>query len=172
MEHQKILNLLNETGRSNFVTRKWSIVNDQWNINYDTDYNTDILKSNLCDKNDAYILVKGNITIEVCNLVTEVAFKNCAQFTTCITNIDRTTKDDAEDLDLVMPMYNQIEYISNHSETIQILWFYSKDKATTFNNDIENTDDFKSFKYKAKLLGNWVEYRANGILRNVTSAYY
>ena len=51
---------------------------------------------------------------------------------------DGTTIDDAEDLDLVMLMYNLIEYISS-------LWFYSKDKATNFNNDIENTDDFKSF---------------------------
>ena len=51
-------------------------------------------------------------------------------------------------------MYNLIEYSSNFSETTGSLWFYSKDEATGFNNNFGNTDDFKSFKYKAKLLGN------------------
>ena len=58
MEHQKILNLLNEANNSNFVTRKWNIFNDQSNINYDVGnkiiYNTEVLKSNFCDYNDAY----------------------------------------------------------------------------------------------------------------------
>ena len=67
MEHQKILNLLNEASDSKFVTRKQNIVNDQSNANYDVGneiiYNTEILKSNLCDFNDAYILGKGDITV-------------------------------------------------------------------------------------------------------------
>ena len=67
MEHQKILNLLNEASDSKFVTRKQNIVNDQSNVNYDVGneiiYNTEILKSNLCDFNDAYILGKGDITV-------------------------------------------------------------------------------------------------------------
>ena len=66
MEYQKILNLLNRTNDSKFVTRKWNIVNDQSNANYDVGneiiYNAEVLKFNLCDYNDAYILVKGNIT--------------------------------------------------------------------------------------------------------------
>ena len=61
MKHKKILNLLNESNDSKFVKRKWNIVNDQLNGNYDAIigiiYNTEILKSNLCDYNDAYILV-------------------------------------------------------------------------------------------------------------------
>ena len=113
--------------------------------------------------NDAYILVRSDISIAGHNLVTEVAFKNCAPFTKCMIKIDGTTIDDAEDLDLVMLMYNLIEYISS-------LRFYSKDKATNFNNDIENTDDFKSFKYKAKLVvyttAQPAPNQANGILRN------
>ena len=60
MEHQKILNLLNEANDSKFVTKKWNIVNDNSNANYrvgnETNYNTEVLKSNLCDYNDAYIL--------------------------------------------------------------------------------------------------------------------
>ena len=63
-------------------------------------YNTEILKSNLCDYNDAYILVTGEITV-VAAPATKVAFKNCAPFTKCVTKIDGTAIDDAMDLDLV-----------------------------------------------------------------------
>ena len=75
-------------------------------------YNTEVLKSNLCDYNDAYILVRGNITI-IRHNVTEVVFKNCGPFIKYITTIDGTTIDDAENLDLVMLMYNVLEYSSN-----------------------------------------------------------
>ena len=69
MEHQKILNLLNDANSSKFVTRKWNIVNDNSNSNYaaanEINYNTEILKSNLCDYNDSYILVIRDITVVV-----------------------------------------------------------------------------------------------------------
>ena len=140
MEHQKILHLLND---SKFVTRKWNIVNDQSSANYDVEseiiYNTEVFKANICDFKDAYILARGHITITG-HQVTQVAFKNCAPFTKCIAKIDRTTTDDAEDLDLVMPMYNLIEYSSNYSETTGNFWFYSKDEATNFNADIANNN--------------------------------
>ena len=74
--------------------------------------------------------------------------------------------DDAENLDLVMPMYNRIKYSSNYSETTSSLWFYSKDEATNFNADIVNND--KSFKNKTKLLENTVADGVNGILKNAT----
>ena len=61
-----------------------------------------MLKSNLCDYNDAYILVRGDITIIGRNILIEVAFKNCALFIKFITKIDGTTIDNAEDLDLDM----------------------------------------------------------------------
>ena len=71
-------------------------------MNYDagneTIYNTEVLKSNLCDYNDAYILVKGYITVKAAPPATQVSFKNCAPFTKCITKIDGNTIDDAEDL--------------------------------------------------------------------------
>ena len=102
MEHLKILNLLNEANDSKFITRKWNIVNDNSKSNYDPaneiTYNTEILKSNLCDYNYAYILVRGDITV-VAALATQVAFKNCAPFTKCIKKIDETANN-AEDLDL------------------------------------------------------------------------
>ena len=69
--------------------------------------NRNILKLILCNYNDAYILVRGNI-ITLNHEVTQVAFKNCASFTNCITKIDGTVIDDAEDLDLIMPMYSSI----------------------------------------------------------------
>ena len=128
MEHQKILNLLNEANNSKFVTRKLNIVNDNSNSNYDAtnkiNYNTEVLKPNLCDQNDAYILVRGYITV-IAAPATQTAFKNCALFAKCITKIDETTIDDAKDLDLVMLMYNLIEYSSNYSETTGSLWFCS-----------------------------------------------
>ena len=78
-------------------------VNDQWNANYNVGneiiYNTEVLKSNLCDYNDAYMLVTGNIVI-IGHQATQVSFKNWAPFTKCITKINGTTIDDNEDLDL------------------------------------------------------------------------
>ena len=75
MEHQKTLNLMNEASDSKFVTREWNIFNDQSNANYDV--GNEVLRSNLCDYNDAYILVRGNITITG-HQATQVAFTNCA----------------------------------------------------------------------------------------------
>ena len=123
---------------------------------------------NLCDCNDGYILVRGDITI-IGHQVTQVAFKNCAPFTKCITKIDEKTTDDAENLALVMPMYNLIECSSNYSKTTGSLWLYSKDEATDFDADIANTNNFKSFMYKAKLLENTEADGANGILKNATN---
>ena len=86
MEHKKILNL---ASNSKFVTRKWNLANENSKVDYDVGnksiYDTEVLKSNLCDYNDAYILVRGNITI-VGHQVTQVAFENCVPLTKCITN--------------------------------------------------------------------------------------
>ena len=109
MEHQKILNLLNEAS---------NIIYHQSNANYDVGneiiYNTEVLRSNLCNCNDASIIIRANITV-LAAPVTEVAFKNGAPFTKCIIKIDGTAIDDAKDLDLVMSMYNLIEYSWNYS---------------------------------------------------------
>ena len=67
IEHQKILNLLNDANDPKFVTRKWNIISDNSNSNYaaanEITYKTEILKSNLCDYNNACILVTGDITV-------------------------------------------------------------------------------------------------------------
>ena len=89
------MRLLNEPGDSKFVTRKLNNVNDQSNANCSienkTIHSTEVLKSNLCDYNDAYILVRGNITVTGPILATEIAFKNCIPFIKCFTEIDETT---------------------------------------------------------------------------------
>ena len=169
--------MLNEANDSEFVTRKWNIVSDNTKSSYaatnEVCYNIEILKSNLCNHNDAYILVTGEITV-IEAPQTQVAFTNCTPFTKYITQIDEKAIDDVEHLDLLISVYNLIEYSSNHSEATVCLWFYSKYEGTNFNEDIANDDNFKCFKCKVKLLGNIVAQSranaANGILRNVAVA--
>ena len=107
-----------EHSDSKFVTRNWNISNDNSKANNDAEneitYNTEVLKANLRDYNDAYILVRGDNTITTAP-TRQVAFKNCAPLTKCITKVDGTKIDDAEDLDLVMPMYNLMQHSSNCS---------------------------------------------------------
>ena len=76
-----------------------------------------------------------------------VIFKNCAPFTKCISRINGTDIDEAQDTDIVMPMYNLIEYSENYSKTSGSLWKYYKD----VHND--NLADSESFKYKVKIIG-------------------
>ena len=77
--------------------------------------------------------------------------------------IDRATIDDVKDLDLAMLMHNLLEYSSNYSCTAVGLWFYSKDEATDFNNAIADTNDFKTVKYKTKLIESTA---TTGVLEN------
>ena len=168
---------MNEANNSKFVTRKGSIVNDHSNANYEErneiTYNVEFLKSNLCNCNNPYIIVTGDITVTGAPQ-RQVAFKSCAPFTKCITKIDGTTIDGAENFDLIIPMYNLIECSSSYFETTENLWFHTKYEAINFNADITNTDDIKSFKYEAKLFGSTAAQpasnAANGILKNATIA--
>ena len=89
-----------------------------------------MLKSSLCDYSDAYIHVKGTITVnnsaaasaDANNTNKKVIFKNCAPFTKCISEIYNTNIDDAKDIGIVMPMYNLIQYSDSYSKTSGILW--------------------------------------------------
>ena len=78
---------------------------------------TSSLESSLCDYSDAYILVTGNITVTGGDANTKVAFKNCAPFTKCITEINETFTNDAEHINVAMPMYNLTEYSDNYPDT-------------------------------------------------------
>ena len=135
MERQKILSLLNEANDSKFVTKELNIVNDQSNSNYsavnEIIYNTEVLKPSLCDFSDYYILVRGGIIFIWPDIAIAVALKNCAPFINYITKVDGTTIDDAEDLDLVTPMYNLLENRSSYSVLLihQLLYeFFSNMK--------------------------------------------
>ena len=96
-----------------------------------------MLRSNLCDYADAYILVNETITItgdgddDAAKRADErdkgVTFKNCAPFIKCISRINNTKIDNVKDIEIVMPMYNLIEYSDNYSKTSGSLWQFDKD---------------------------------------------
>ena len=171
MEYQKIANLIDDASNqpSKFRTRNWIEINDEsrgaYNVNSQIKFKTTMLKSSLCDNSDAYILVKGTITVNntaaqgaaANNTNKKVIFKNCAPFTNCISEINNTQIDNAKDIDIVMPMYNLIEYSDNYAKTTGRLWKYCKDiPVRNANNeifvfDVSNTTD--SFKFKAKITG-------------------
>ena len=154
MEYQKIANLLESTSDnlSKFRTRNWVEINDESRGNYassDIRFKTLMLRSDLCDYADSYILWKGRITITgagdgaAVRLEDErnkgVTFKNCAPFTKCIRRINNTDIDNAHDIDIVMPMYNLLEYSDNYSKTSGRLWQYYKDDPN------DNLTDSESF---------------------------
>ena len=124
-----------------------------------------MLRSSLCDYSDAYILVKGNITLNntaaegaaANNINKKVIFKNCALFTNCISKINNTQIDKGKYIDIVMPMYNLIEYSDNCSKTSGSLRQYCKDLPAVNNagniNDFTATNTTDSFKFKAKITG-------------------
>ena len=144
-------------------------INDEsrgvYNVNSQIKFKTTMLKSRLCDYSDAYILVKGTISVNntagagvgANNTNKKVIFKNCAPFTNCISEINNTQIDNAKDIDIVMPMYNLIEYSDNYAKTTGSLWQYCKDiPAREAGNIIENfTGDntTDSFNFKEKITG-------------------
>ena len=132
MEYQKIANLLDNAPNqpSRFRTRNWVKINDDSRGTYanaDIKFKTTMLKSDLCDYADAYIFFKGTITITGAGADATarqadernkgVIFKNCVAFTKCISIINNTDIDNAQDIDIVMPMYNLIECSDNYSKT-------------------------------------------------------
>ena len=131
MEYQKIENLLNDGSNksSKFRTKNWVEINDDvYSPNKQIRSKTAMLRSSLCDYSDAYILVKGNISVNntvadgaaANNTNKKVIFKNCAPFTNCISKINNTQIDHAEYIDIVMSMCNLIEYSDNYSKTSEV----------------------------------------------------
>ena len=129
MEFQKIVNLLDMTCDDKdllrFATKKWIEVYDQtgvenYNVNKEIRIKAPMLRSDLCDFSDAYIVVKGTIPVTDPDNAKEnksVVFKNNAPFINCISKINGVQIDNAEDLDVVMPMYNLLEYSKNYKKT-------------------------------------------------------
>ena len=145
-----------------FATRKWYVINDQNTTDYGEGnedsttikFETKIIKSNLCDYSDTYILVTGDITAIGGNANTKVAFKNCAPFTKCVTHIKDQHVDNADDLDIVMPIYNLNEYSKNYSDTSGSLWQFKRYKQNMNNkNPVNvNTAYLSSFKYQSSFI--------------------
>ena len=113
-----------------------------------------MLKSSLCDYGDTYIFVKGTITITGAGTDPalrqadegdeEVIFKSCSPFINCQIEINNTETDNAQDIDIVMSIYNLIEYRENYSKTSRSLWQYYKDEPN------DNLGDSEPFKSKVK----------------------
>ena len=148
MEYHKTANLLGSTSDKvpRFITKKWIDVYDQssttenrCNPNKQIRFKTSMLRSDLCDYNDAYIVVKGIITVAGAlnrnKRNRDFILKNNAPFISCISKINGVLIDNVEDLGIVMPMYNLLEYNKNYSKTSGSLWNYYKDKLTNERND-------------------------------------
>ena len=172
MEYQKIVKLIDDDAsnqRSKFRTRNLVEINDEsrgaYNVNSQIKFKITMLKSSLCDYSDGYILVKGTISVNntaaqgaaAYNTNRKVIFKNSPPFTNCISEINNTQIDNAKDIDIVMSMYNLIEYSDNYAKSTGRLWQYCKDIPARNDNDeiiifdVNNVTD--SFNFKVKFTG-------------------
>ena len=173
MEYQKITNLLDTTSDNEprFITRKWVEVHDQsGSAKYrhkpskQLRFKPSMLRSDLCDFSDAYIVVKGTVTLTKTNKTGIIdkrnrflAFKNNAPFTNCTSKINNVLIDNAEDLGVVTPMYNLLESSKNYKKTTRSLWNYCRDKpnnppATDYNaNESLNTKAVLQEKHQLKI---------------------
>ena len=193
MEFQKIANFIGTTSDNKdlpkYVIKKWIEVYDQsegnYNVNKEVRIKTSMLRSDLCDFSDAYIFVKGNITVTkkiftaddidapnntAANVnatnnanddgfgYKKLVFKNNAQFINCISKINGVKIDNAEDLDVVMSMYNLLEHSKNYRKTTGCLWNYYRDQpnSTIGNNNISHS--ILNFDYKANFMENGVTH--------------
>ena len=170
MESQMIINLLdsNDNESQKFATKRWYIINDQntGNNAYDNGedgttikFETKLIKPNLCDYSDAYILVIGNIQNKPANSV--VAFKNCAPFRTCDVTINDEHVEKAEDLDIVMPMYNLLEYSDNYQDSTGSLFQFKRDEPPDDNANVANNTT--SLVHKSKLISGTVDNNVNNV---------
>ena len=176
MEHDKINNLLISEDNENevlskFLTREYVRINsllNTYNENKSIRFKTPMLRSSLCDYSNAYILVKSTITVTApganndANNIRDkknrpVILKNNAPFVSCITRINGELIEDANDLDIVIPMYKLLEYNKNYRKTIGLLYNYCRDELSDDADD-NNFDNIRvvnsnTFKYKNKITG-------------------
>ena len=165
MEYQKLTKLLDTTFDNvpRYITKKWVEVYDQSGSDEDgyKPSKKTRSRSDLCDFSDAYIVVKGTITVtnpNDANYKNKLVLKNDALFTSCISKINNTLIDNAEDLDIVMPMYHLLEYSKNYRKATGSLWNYYRDKANSSkggenNNANYSIKDSKYFDYKTSVTG-------------------
>ena len=182
MKFQEIANFLNtapdDKDLPRFVTKKWIEVYDQSEKNYSPNkemrIKTSMLRSDLCNFSDAYIVVEEDIPLEGDNDANKqnknLAFKNNAPFINCISKINGIKIDNAEDLDVVMLMYNLLEYNKSYRKTTGSLWNYYRDEPSD-----PLSSNSESFKYKTSITGNTYNigdgeegYDANKVGKNET----
>ena len=169
MEFNKINNLLGPAHDkvSRFITKKWIEVQSQSGNTYSTSkpirFKTSVLRSDLCDYSDAYVWVKGKITVtdpnNNANFDRRLTLKNNAPFISCISKIKVELIENAEDLDIMIPMYNLLEYSKNYEKTSGSLFNYYRDEPKDHDEgDGDNAinisiRDSNSVDYKTKILG-------------------
>ena len=196
MGFQKIVNFLDTTSDKKdlptFVTKKWIEVYDQsegnCNVNKEIRIKTSMLRSDLCEFSDAYIVVIRNITVTKKTFTADdfadpndtdaiatatntannnelgnnkLVFKNNAPFINCISKINGVKIDNAEDLDVVMPMYSLHEYSKNYRKTTGSLWNYYRDEPSSTigaNNITHSILNSESFDYKGNFMENGVTH--------------
>ena len=181
MEFQKITNFLDTTfddkDLPRFFTKKLIEVYDQsresYNVNKEIRIQTSMLRSDLCDFSDAYIVAKGTFTItnpDGAKRNKAVAFKNNTPFINFISKINSVKIDNAEDLEVVMPTQNLLEYCKNYRKTAASQWNYYRDEPS----DILSSDS-ESFKYNTCITANTYNigigeagYNANKVVKNET----
>ena len=123
-----------------------------YSVNKEIRIKTPMLRSDLCDFRDAYIVVKGTNTVtnpDNAKRNKAVAFKNNAPFINCISEINGVQIDNAEDLDIIMPMYSLLQCSKNYKKTTGSLWNYYRDEPS---NPLSSSSE--SFKYKTSITGN------------------
>ena len=173
MEFNKINNLLgpehDEVPR--FITKKWIEVQSQSGNTYSTSkpirFKTSMLRFDLCDYSDTSVWVKGKITVtnpnDNANFNKELTLKNNAPFISCISKINGELVENAEDLDIVIPMHSLLEYSKNYEKTSGSLFNYYRDEPseTTIgagNNAINiSIRNSKSCDYKTEIIGSLVK---------------
>ena len=170
MESQKIINLLdsNDNKSQKFATKRSYTISDQntGNNAYGNGedgtaikFETKVIKPNLCDYSDAYILVTANIQNKPANSV--VAFKKYAPFRTCDVTINDEHIEKAEDLDIVMPMYNLLEYFDNYQDSTGSLYQFKRDEPPDDNANVGNATT--SLVYKSKLIKGTDDNNVNNV---------
>ena len=162
METQKIVNLLGGADNKSlkFATRKWYVIPAQNNTDYGegkkdsttVKFETKVIKSSLEDYSDAYILVAEDLTAIGGDGHTRIAFNNCSASTKYLNHINNEHVDNADNLDIIMPIYNLIEYSDNYSDTSGSLWQIKRDERrvkNTGNSENISTANSRSLKYKS-----------------------
>ena len=157
MENYKISNLLHDSTVLKFVRKKWIEVNDlsssQYSVNKNITFKTSMLRSDFCGYSNAYMIVKGTITVKGNNNANKrnkkLIFKNNSPFRSCISKISNALINNARDLDIVMPIYILLEYSENYFITWISLWNYYRDEANDSVNENNEANNYRINNDKA-----------------------